>query len=57
MTVEEHCAYIPCDSCQILYQFWSGIPEEDRTEQQYYRMTELFVMLHNGSDVCNRLGK
>lgn len=38
-----------CEKCILLSQIYCRTPETDR---DYWLMTELFVMLHDGSDVC-----
>ena len=39
-----------CRKCDLLYELWDHTPKSDR---DYWIMTELFVMLHDGKDVCD----
>lgn len=38
-----------CKACQLLFELYTGT---GRTNRDYFVMTELFVLLHAGSDVC-----
>jgi len=38
-----------CEKCETLMELFDQAPQ---TNRNYWLMTELFVMLHNGSDEC-----
>ena len=39
-----------CDACHMLGELYESSPQTDRL---YWVMTEIFVRLHGGSDVCS----
>jgi len=39
-----------CERCALLLELYEGT---DKTPRQYWLMTELFVLLHDGKDVCD----
>lgn len=39
-----------CPKCEILLELYDQVPQ---TNRNYWLMTELFVMIHNGKDVCD----
>jgi hypothetical protein len=38
-----------CQACKLLEELFEGTVKSNR---EYWVMTELFVLLHNGYDVC-----
>ncbi len=42
-----------CEKCNLLNELFGNlIKTEKSTNRDYYVMTELFVLLHNGKDYC-----
>lgn len=39
-----------CEKCELLMELFERTP---KTNRDYWVMTELFVLLHNGKDYCN----
>ena len=43
-----------CDKCDKLMELFKSA---EQTNRNYWLMTELFVMLHNGKDVCSGIDR
>ena len=43
-----------CERCELPFELYERSPQTDR---DYWVMTELFVFLHGGSDVCRIEGR
>ena len=39
-----------CNKCELLYELYENT---SKTERDYYVMTELFLLLHDGQDSCD----
>ena len=42
-----------CPKCALLLELYERTP---KTPRDYWVMTELFVLLHGGEDVCDKAG-
>ena len=38
-----------CEKCELLHELWQSAEQHNRN---YWIMTQLFVMLHDGKDYC-----
>lgn len=38
-----------CEKCEILFELYDQV---EKTNRNYWLMTELFVMIHDGKDEC-----